>query len=101
MPDHSPLSLSMARLATVLNDVSRWRILLELSKGQALPVKELAGRARIRPNTASKHMSVLLEKGLVVKSFGRLYALAPTVQVRREEGLLDLGPCLLRLEPQG
>ena len=98
MPDPSSPFASLAALATILGDVTRWRILLELAKGEALPVLELARRLHAKRNRISKHMAVLREARLVVVGFGRLYALAPSMVVRREEGVLDLGRCLVRLD---
>ncbi len=98
MPTDSEPRPTLKQLSTVLSHVSRWRILLELAKGQALPVQELAKRVRSSPGKVSKHMVVLREARLALPGFGRLYSLAPWVQVRAEERLLDLGYCLLRVD---
>ena len=98
MTTDAALRPTLKQLSTVLSHVSRWRILLELAKGQALPVQELAKRVRSSPGKVSKHMVVLREARLALPGFGRLYSLAPWVQVRAEERLLDLGWCLLRVD---
>ena len=98
MTTPSSPTMPLSKLCTVLSHVSRWRILVELAKGEALPVQELAKRVRSSPDKVSKHMRILRGAGLAKPGFGRLYALAPGVVVRAEEGLLDLGPCLLKLD---
>jgi len=85
-------------VATILHDPIRWRILRELCKGEALPVIELAIRARTRPTKVSKHMAVLRKAGLVTTHYGRLYRLAPVLTPDLAGQRLDLGHCVLKLD---
>lgn len=55
----------LATIATLVGEPSRAQILLALMGGEALPASELAYRAGITPQTASSHLSKLLDGGLV------------------------------------
>ena len=94
----TPPMMPLAKLARVLSDPTRWRILRELAKGEALPVQVLAGRAGSTPNLTSKHMSVLRKAGMVVVGYGRLYQLVPEMRPAPGAMHLDLGHCHLRLD---
>lgn len=103
-PAHQPpsadlLPVSLEDLAQALAVPARWVFLRELARGEALPVAELARRTGITPNLASKHLMVLRELKLVEQVYARLYRLASTLRVDASAGLLDLGFCLLRLDP--
>jgi DNA-binding transcriptional ArsR family regulator len=87
-------------LATILHDPVRWRILKELAKGEALPVIELAMRARTKATKVSKHMAVLRKAGLVTTIYGRLYKLSPVLQPDLAAQRLDLGHCVLKLDTE-
>jgi len=99
IPSLPPPALSIDTLARALSVPARWVILRELARGQALPVAELAARARITPNLTSRHMSALKELGLAEQVLGRLYRLSSQLRPDPATGLLDLGQCLLRLDP--
>lgn len=98
-PPAIPPAYSLATLARALSVPARWIILRELARGQALPVAELAHRARISPNLTSRHMIALKQLGLAEQVLGRLYRLPATLRPDLAAGLLDLGHCLLRLDP--
>jgi DNA-binding transcriptional ArsR family regulator len=98
MDTPNPMQTKVADISWALADVRRWKILLELAKGEALPVVELARRVGCAPAQASKHMKTLRDAGLVQTGYGRLYSFTPAVRVQREEKLIDLGPCLLRMD---
>jgi hypothetical protein len=97
-PAPEPGLIKLKHLSRVLNVPARWRILRELARGEALPVKELAVRARCPAASASKHMALLKKAGLVVVGYGRLYKLAPDVQPEPGGQRLDLGHCVLKLD---
>ncbi len=96
----APKKSADARLEAVggaLSDATRWRILLELGKGSALPVGELSKRVGKRPDLVSKHMAMLRKAGLVVRVFSTCYTLPPEMLPEPGASTLDLGPCLLKL----
>lgn len=89
--------IPLNKLARVLAEPRRWKILRELAKGEALPIKELASRIGGKPDITSKHMAVIREAGLVVTGYGRLYSLAPAFRPPAGAASLDLGHCSLHL----
>lgn len=58
---------AMARAASVLSDTSRATMLLILLDGRAWTATELAAHAGIARSTASEHLHVLVDSGLVVE----------------------------------
>ncbi len=90
--------VTLAKLATVLFDESRWRILRELAKGEALPVQELVRRTRRTRNSVQKNMAILKDSKLVVQAYGHLYRLAPQFVASEGGTRLDLGYCVLCLD---
>ena len=92
------MPLKLEGLCRALSDATRWRILRELSKGEPLPVQELARRVGRPRAQVSKHMAMLREVGVAIAVYGRLYRFTPGVRVLAEERLLDLGYCLVRLD---
>ncbi len=90
--------VTLAKLATVLFDESRWRILRELAKGEALPVQELVRRTRRTRNSVQKNMAILKDAKLVVQAYGHLYRLAPQFVASEGGTRLDLGYCVLCLD---
>ncbi len=97
MSDGGPVLIPLSKLARVLGNPMRWRILLELAKGEALPVKELARRISCSPDLTSKHLAILRRVGFVMTGYGHLYQLVPALRPEPGGRVLDLGHCLLRL----
>jgi len=63
---------SIAHIASLIGDAARANILTALMGGQPLTATELAARADITKQTASAHLSKLLDAGLItVQSQGR------------------------------
>ncbi len=93
-----PEFIKIRQLSRVLNGQARWRILRELAKGEALPVKVLAAVAGCPPASASKHMLLLKKAGVVQSGYGRLYKLTPRFQPEPGGTRLDLGHCVLKLD---
>jgi DNA-binding transcriptional ArsR family regulator len=99
----STLLAPMAVLQAVA-DPTRWGIVRELSAGQPLPVRELAERLRRDPDVVSRHLSMMLDAGVVTvrqdSSDGRkrLYTIPEPCQRSTEAGqrMVDYGSCLLR-----
>lgn len=73
----------------------RWRRLDELSKGEPLPVKELARRTGLTTYNASKHLVRMKRLGVVETKWGRLYALAPAFLPEPGSRTVRLGVCAL------
>lgn len=94
-----PPVLALEVIARLLSVPARWTILRELARGEVLPVSEIAARARVEASVASRHMATLKEMGLAEQIYGRLYRLSSNLHPDPATGLLDLGHCLLRLDP--
>lgn len=66
------MSTDLYKMASIINDQSRTAILLCLMDGGAHPASELAHFAKVKPQTASFHLSKLLEADLIsVEKHGR------------------------------
>ena len=93
---HARLDPDIAAAARVLADRSRATMLLALLEGTSLPGAELARRAGVGPPTASAHLGVLVEAGLVVVEVTdgrRRFALrAPELVAEAIESLARLVP---------
>lgn len=57
---------NIAEVASLIGDPSRAAMLLNLLGGKALPASELARAARVTPQTASSHLSKMVEGGLLL-----------------------------------
>ena len=90
--------MPLAKLCSVLGEMTRWKILRELAKGEPLPVKELAARTGRSSDVVQKHVTMLKEAKIVVQGYGRLYKLAPGIQPTPGTTELDLGHCVIRLD---
>ena len=85
---------------SIVSSIPRWLILRELSMGEPLPVTEIARRVRSTSTAISKHCSILLDSGIVYRSYGGLYNIDPRFLVPGERSI-DLGFVLLRLDQMG
>lgn len=86
---------NIAEVASLIGDPSRASMLMRLLGGRALPAGELAGAARIKPQTASSHLAKMVEGGLLVhESHGRhrYYRLADPEVGRALEALNAIAP---------
>lgn len=92
MPD-----IPLESLQTAISDMTRWRILDELLKGEALPVGELANRLRVPPTNIGKHCAVLLSVGMLRRGYGQCFSI-PTCFLVPGQRALDFGAVLLRLD---
>lgn len=98
-PERKAADARLKAVGLALSDATRWRILLELGKGDALPVGELARRTGKRPDAVSKHVALLRKAGLVEKIFSSCYTLPAAMIPAPGATHIDLGPCLLKLAP--
>ncbi|WP_396125768.1 ArsR/SmtB family transcription factor [Brevibacillus laterosporus] len=87
-------------MAALVGDPSRVTMLLELLEGIALPTSELVSAARITPQTASSHLTKLVEGNLLVVEMSgrhRYYRLAgPEVAYTLEALNVIATPTLIR-----
>lgn len=65
-PHRSPRTPRFDILGQAIGDASRTRMLCELMEGRAYTNKELASAAGVTPQTATAHLRLLCEAGLVV-----------------------------------
>ncbi|MFZ4285239.1 ArsR/SmtB family transcription factor [Variovorax sp. HJSM1_2] len=83
----------IARVAALIGEPARTGMLLALMDGRALTARELAEAGRITAATASRHLALLLEAGLLrVEQQGRhrYHRLASADVARVLEGLMQL-----------
>ena len=98
------MELEISRVAALVGEDARARMLLALMDGRALPASELAFFARVSPQTASAHLSKLVKgKLLLVQADGkhRYYRLAgPKVAslIETLSTLATLPPSLVQTE---
>jgi DNA-binding transcriptional ArsR family regulator len=93
----------LAAVAALIAQPSRASILAALLGGELLPATELAYRAHITPQTASSHLTKLLEGNLItVTSVGRhrYYSLKSHEVARILETLQMIAPPTKRYPPQ-
>ena len=84
---------NIAYLANLIGDPARANMLTELIDGRALTATELAGVAGVTPQTASSHLSKLVDGGLLQhrkQGRHRYFALADDEVAAVLEGLLSL-----------
>src|SRR5437762_8732657 len=89
------MELEISRVAALIGDDARARILVALMDGRALPAGKLALAARVSPQTASAHFSKLVNgKLLVVEPQGkhRYYRLASPKVASLIEALSVVAP---------
>jgi DNA-binding transcriptional ArsR family regulator len=84
---------ALARIASLVGEPARAGMLLALMDGRSLTAGELAEAARITPATASRHLGLLVESGLLHASAQgrhRYHRLASPEVARVLEGILQL-----------
>ena len=96
-PSRKATDAHLEAIGTALSDATRWRLLLELAQGHALPVGELAKRTGRPAGAVSRHMALLRKAGLVERVFSTCYALPAAMQPAPGAATIDIGPCLLKL----
>ncbi|HEV7405838.1 MAG TPA: hypothetical protein VGO11_23035 [Chthoniobacteraceae bacterium] len=84
-----------------MSEATRWRILLELDQGDALPVGELAKRTGRRPDAISGTWRCCSGRALVERVFSTCYRLPEAMRAGPGEKTIDLGPCVLKLDALG
>jgi len=90
--------LSLAQVCKLLSDQTRWRMLRVMSKGEMLPLPELAKRVGCSTDSLFKHLMVLRKFGMVVQRYRGLYVMAPAFLPADGATTIDLGHCVMRLD---
>ena len=83
-------------MSTAVSDKTRWRILDELLKGEALLANEIGKRLKVPASNISKHCVVLRRSGILKRDYG-LYKINPGHLIPGERAL-DLGTVFIRLD---
>jgi len=96
VPPSTPPLLPLDSICLLVSDPTRWRLIRELAKGEALPVSELGRRLGRNSSAVGKHLAVMTRVGVTQSGFGRLYSLAPAF--RPAEGKIDFGHLVMRLD---
>ena len=85
-------------LITALSHSTRWKMLKELTCGEARTIDEMAQAGGCSYANAAKHLAQLVRAGLVVRGRGRLYQMAKPYLPTPGQPVVDCGHCLLRLD---
>ena len=83
----------IAHIAALVGEPARTAMLLALMDGRALTARELAEAGRVSPATASRHLGLLVEAGLLAlecQGRHRYHRLASAEVARLLEGLMQL-----------
>jgi DNA-binding IclR family transcriptional regulator len=91
-------TFKLETLAFALGSVRRWKLLIELGKGEPLPVSVLARRAGLSRNGASKVLNALREGGILERGYGNLYRI-PAHFLDIGKRAIDFGQVIFRLDP--
>ena len=86
---------NVTHVASLIGDPTRTAILMALIDGKSLPAGELAKLANVSPQTASNHLSKLVDGGLIkVESWGRhrYFSLASADIAKAIEALAIITP---------
>ena len=90
-------TLKLVDIVSCMGSLPRWRMLVELGKGEPLPTAELAKRVRMSPNATSKHLNQMHRAGLLDRGYADLYRI-PQRFVVPGEPAIDYGALVLRLD---
>ncbi len=93
----------LATIVSLIGEPTRAQILLALMGGEALPASELAYRAGITPQTASSHLSKLVDGELITMTKNgrhRYYALKSHTIAELIESLLLIAPMTKQIKPR-
>jgi len=88
----------LKRLTKAISQPTRWKMLKELTLGEARTIRELAGVGGCSYENARKHLAVLQQAGLVEQGRGRLYQIPKQYLPQPGQPVVDFGHCLLRLD---
>ena len=91
----------LTALVRGLSHPTRWKMLRELTSGEARSIAELAAVAGCTYANAGRHLSRLRQAGLVVQGRGRLYHIPQPYLPAPGQAVVDYGHCRLRLDAAG
>jgi hypothetical protein len=81
-----------------INQLSRWKMLKELTCGEARTIAELTAAGGCRYASGVKHLQLLQRTGLVERGRGGVYQLVRQYLPVPGQPVVDFGHCLLRLD---
>ncbi len=81
-----------------ISQLSRWKMLRELTCGEARTIAELAAVGGCSYQSGVKHAQVLRQAGLVERGRGGVYQLVRQHLPVPGQPVVDFGHCLLRLD---
>jgi hypothetical protein len=81
-----------------INQMSRWKMLKELTCGEARTIAELAAVGGCSYVSGVKHLQLLYRAGLVERGRGGVYQLVRQYLPAPGQPVVDFGHCLLRLD---
>ena len=91
----------LTALVSGLGHTTRWKMLRELSGGEARSIEELAKVSGCAYANGARHLIKLRQAGLVVQGRGRLYSIPKHYLPAPGQAVVDYGHCVLRLEEAG
>jgi hypothetical protein len=96
-PAAAPPLPNMEKLVFVIGNLSRWKMLRELSAGETRTISELAAVGGCSYDSAVKHLILMREAGVVVQGRGSLYQIPAHYLPTPGQPHVDFGYCLLRI----
>lgn len=90
--------MTLAQVCKLLSDPTRWKLLRVMSKGEMVPLPELAGRVGCSTDSLFKHLMVLCKAGVAVQRYRGLYVMAPAFLPAAGATTIDLGHCVVKLD---
>lgn len=91
----------LKRTLRAINQMSRLKMLKELTCGEPRLIAELAAVGGCSYESGVKHLQVLRQAGLVEQGRGGVYQLVRQYLPTPGEPVVDFGHCLLRLDAAG
>ena len=88
----------LKRTLQAIAQMSRWKMLKELTCGEPRLIAELATVGGCSYESGIKHLQVLQRAGLVERGRGGVYQLVRQFLPTPGQPLVDFGHCLLRLD---
>ena len=88
----------LKRTLRAINQLSRWKMLKELTCGEPRTIAELAAVGGCSYENGIKHLQVLHRAGLVERGRGGVYQLVRQYLPTPGVAVVDYGHCLLRMD---
>ena len=81
-----------------ISQLSRWKMIKELTCGEARTIAELAAVGGCSYESGIKHLQVLQQAGLLERGRGGVYQLVRRFLPTPGQPVVDFGHCLLRMD---